>query len=175
MTWPTHLSGGIASVWFLTPLVGPTDVILLLLGAMVGSLLPDLDATQSRLSNTRIGGVQPLRYPAKLLHATLGHRGALHSFVGLALLCGGLALPLLALNLGYLALGIALGFLSHLLLDACTKSGVPLLWPSPARLHLLPVWFRITTGSPAEDIVFALLAGVNLYGLICLALTAISL
>ncbi|MBB6050734.1 metal-dependent hydrolase [Armatimonas rosea] len=173
MTWPTHLSGGIAAALMLGPLLGAESIAPTLLGAIVGALLPDLDADQSRLSNTYMFGSHPLRLPAQILHRALGHRGALHSFLGMMLFCSALGIPLLILGLGYVALGVTLGFLSHLLLDACTKSGVPLLWPDRTRLHLLPSWLLVTTGSKAEDVVFALLAAVNLYALVHIALTAL--
>lgn len=162
MTWPTHLAGGITGALLLAPLLGPDQIPLVLLGSLLGALLPDLDAPQSRLSNTRIAGMQPLRFPARLLNTTLGHRGALHSFVGMFLACGLVSLPLVVFGLAGLALGIGVGFLSHLLLDAITRSGLPLLWPSPKRLYLAPAWLRVSTGSRAEELVFALLAGTDL-------------
>jgi len=57
-----------------------------------------------------------------------------------------------------LFLGLVLGYGSHLAGDACTKSGIPLLYPDPRRLHLLPRPLRLTTGSQAEDALLPLLA-----------------
>ena len=49
------------------------------------------------------------------------------------------------------ATALLLGYFSHLMADAATKSGIRLLYPSPKRFHLLPPNFRFTTGSLAED------------------------
>jgi inner membrane protein len=48
---------------------------------------------------------------------------------------------------------LAFGWASHLLLDALTPAGVPLLWPLPARVRLPP---GITTGGLLEQVVVAL-------------------
>lgn len=113
-----------------------------------GALLPDLDATHSTIKYLRLGGhFQPFRLPVRVLSHQLGHRGPLHSLAGIALLWLGWQ-PTLAL---------ALGMLSHLLGDASTKSGVPLLYPKPGRWHLLPKDLRLTTGSPEEEAVFGVM------------------
>ena len=46
---------------------------------------------------------------------------------------------------------LLLGYASHLLGDAATKSGVRLFYPSMTRIHLLPKNLRITIGPLAED------------------------
>jgi membrane-bound metal-dependent hydrolase YbcI (DUF457 family) len=56
------------------------------------------------------------------------------------------------------AVGIAVGSVSHVAGDACTPGGVPLHWPlSRRRRWLLPTWARIPTGSLREYAVTALL------------------
>jgi inner membrane protein len=59
-------------------------------------------------------------------------------------------------------IGLVLGYGSHLLGDALTRSGVPLLYPNPRRVHLLPKPLRLLTGSWGEDGVLLLLAMVAL-------------
>lgn len=49
--------------------------------------------------------------------------------------------------------GFALGFLTHLIADGLTKSGLPLIPNAPWRMHLLPRPLRIRTGSPTETTV----------------------
>lgn len=45
------------------------------------------------------------------------------------------------------ACGVAIGFLMHLAMDACTRSGVPLFGPAWRRcVHLLPRRLRVPTG-----------------------------
>ncbi len=50
------------------------------------------------------------------------------------------------------AAGFAAGYLSHLAGDGCTKSGIPLVPRTAARLHLLPRPLRIRTGSFGETL-----------------------
>jgi inner membrane protein len=149
--------GGIVSLWLL-PLGTPYwSVALAIVFASIGSLLPDLDARESKLSNVQIGGITPLKPAAYALNRRLGHRGAMHSLMGLLFVAVTFGIPLSLFIDSFAGVGLVLGYLSHLLLDACTKSGVPLYWPKPGRFHLLPPGFRAVTGSWQEDIAFLLL------------------
>lgn len=179
MTGPTHLALGVSTVWLLRVIpgvVGPLSVQdgsspgLLIGCAALGALLPDLDATRSTVKYLRLGRrFQPFLWPARILSHELGHRGPLHSLAGITLLWVWLGLPTL-LWLGWKpALALALGMLSHLLGDASTRSGIPLLYPKRGRWHLLPPAQRLVTGSAAEDIVF----GVLLLPLLLLLFTLI--
>jgi len=167
MTGPTHIALGVSTVWLLQAvpgIVGPLSAVdgsspgLLVGAAALGALLPDLDAKRSTVKYLRLGRrFQPFLWPARVLSRELGHRGPLHSLTGIALLWLWLGLPLL-LWLGWRpSVALALGMLSHLLGDASTRSGVPLLYPRPGRWHLLPPRLRLTTGSPQEEAVFAAL------------------
>jgi membrane-bound metal-dependent hydrolase YbcI (DUF457 family) len=49
-----------------------------------------------------------------------------------------------------IAAAFSIGYLAHLLADAMTVHGVPLLWPLDFDIHLLPRPLRIRTGSFAE-------------------------
>ena len=182
----THLLVGLASLWLLEPVPGvlTSDSIgPLVLGAALGSLLPDLDATQSKLRSVSIARIQPFVPLSWLAHRAFGHRGKLHSpgawlLLGLVCLSLGLILtrqylflapnslaqPLSPLFTGlgsygpFVLLGIWLGYGSHLLADAATASGIP-GWPfTSKRLHLLPQGFRFVTGSLAEEMLLPLLA-----------------
>jgi inner membrane protein len=158
MTWRTHLMGGLAILWILAPASADT-LAQATIAASLGALLPDLDAGGSNLSSASLYGRASLRPLSLLLFRRLGHRGVLHSFLAwvVVTLMGGILSGLIAHTLA-LGVGLSMGYLSHLLLDACTRSGVPLFWPNPVRVHLLLYRLRITTGSLAEDVVFALLA-----------------
>ncbi len=164
----THALLGINALWLLEPLwmLEPWTFDRLfpwaLLGSVVGALSPDLDAPVSLLSLTSFGGVRPLALPARWLNRRYGHRGALHSLRG----WGAAALlfcPLLLIGFPAgsglsLWLGLTLGYGSHLLGDATTRSGIPWRYPNPRRVHLLPKPFRLLTGSMAEDGVMFLFA-----------------
>ena len=167
MTGPSHIALGVSSIWLLRlvpGIVGPLTAVdgsspgLLVGAAALGALLPDLDAAHSTVKYLRLGRkFQPFRVPARILSSHFTHRGPLHSLAGIGLLWLWVGLPTL-LWIGWQpSLALTLGMLSHLVGDASTKSGVPLLYPRTGRCHLLPTGWRLTTGSDAEQAIFAFL------------------
>lgn len=189
MTWRTHVAGGVASLWLLAPVLpvigipatgnpeawSNTGLLAVLAG--IGALLPDLDAAESKAKHAwfqfQLGGerirVAPLAFPALVLGTLLTHRGPLHSLLALGIAALVLGVPLALFASWPAALALLLGWASHLVLDACTKSGVPLLWPDERRIRLVPPFLRVTTGSDAEGLVFALCL-VAAFGLLLSAL-----
>lgn len=160
MLWRTHILAGISSLWLLQPVpdLFTTDALAPALAfAALGALLPDLDATESKIKYLEVGGIRPFAPLSIATNQAFGHRGLLHSpvmLVGIGLFAGLLSIwwggiPCLALWLGY-------G--SHLALDSCTSSGIRLLPSRKDRFHLLPRPLRIVTGSLAEEVVLVLLA-----------------
>jgi len=124
--------------------------------------MPDLDAQRSTIRYLRVDmgrgkRLRPFEPVAALVSRTLGHRGPLHSLLGIGVVWLLLGLPVLWIGWQPSA-AFALGMLSHLLGDGCTKSGVPLLFPRPGRQHLLPPALRLTTSSEAERRLLFLLA-----------------
>jgi membrane-bound metal-dependent hydrolase YbcI (DUF457 family) len=134
--------------------------------SLLGSRLPDADQLGSRIHRrTRLerrslvvrlaGGV--LRLPMTLFAALAKHRGATHWLlsaatvtVALTVLAGALW-PQLAAPV---AIGIGCGYGAHLLADACTPHGAPLLGPfSARRFHLLPPRCRGATGGIGDMLV----------------------
>ncbi len=107
-----------------------------------GSILPDIDTTQSGLGKF----VKPV---SRFLERRFGHRTITHSLLGMAILAA-CAFPLARAMPG-VYFYLLLGFASHLILDTMNIIGVPLLYPS--RLQF---WFisnrrwRVPYGSPAE-------------------------
>ena len=150
--------GGIALLGVLPIGLTSESIALAVVFATLGSLLPDLDARESKLSNVQIGGITIIKPLARALNRRLGHRGVMHSMMALLIVTLFVALPLSVFLDPFAGIGLALGYLSHLLLDALTKSGVPLYWPDAGRVWLLPPRLRVTTGSSAEDVIFLLLA-----------------
>jgi len=123
---------------------------------LLGSLLPDIDSPKSALGRL-------LPFVSVPLEQRFGHRTLTHSLLALAGL-GLLLLPLAFLRPGaYCAL--LLGYLSHLLADCATQSGVPLFYPSPT-VYVLPgnPRYRFHTGSLSEQ--GLLLALLLLLGLV---------
>lgn len=97
------------------------------LAAAMGGLLPDLDHPKSALGRR-------LPFLSIPLAALFGHRGFTHSLLAvgvvLALLVKlSLASPHLNSDLSWLIVPVSIGYLSHLLGDSFTPSGVPLLYP----------------------------------------------
>ena len=158
MLWRTHLFAGVNTLWLLRlvpEVVTPDRFPLLVTCAAFGSLLPDLDASSSKIRSLSVFGVRPFSPLGDVLHKRWGHRGFLHSPPAL-LWFGALLLPLaLFWSLPY-ALALWLGFASHLAMDALTPSGIP-LWRDRRKLHLLPPRLRIVTGSDIEEIVLVIL------------------
>ncbi len=145
------------------PTLGGIPIGLGLCGAaaILGALLPDLDAEDSTIQR-ELGGLGIL---VQLLGVK--HRGVLHSGLAAA------AVTLLAAAAGWwfgypdVGLAFGLGYLSHVAIaDAMTVSGVPLWWPLKKRFHLLPRPLRVRTGGPVEKLVFIVAAGALLLWLL---------
>ena len=156
----THAMAGIATLWLLEPLdlITLETVVPLVTAALFGAFLPDLDASESKLKRLSVGGITPFVPLSVALNRAFGHRGLLHSAAGLAI-----ATLVCSLPTGYwlgwpAAVALFLGYASHLLADAMTKSGIPLLYPKRRRYYVLPRGWRVTTGSLAEDAIFPLFA-----------------
>lgn len=157
MTWPTHAFFGISALWLLAPV--PPEIIgcdfgTLAAFAAFGALLPDLDASESKIKHLKLLGTsfKPFLLPSQLVHKNDQHRGVLHSLTGLGMVAV-MAAPLMWW-MGWAPLfALCLGYASHLLADSATKSGLLLFYPRRDRFYLLPHGWRITTGSIAEEAV----------------------
>jgi len=160
MTWRTHTIAGLGSLWLLSIApngVTPDNLALVAVCAALGSLLPDLDAAESKIKHLRIAGIQPFAPIAVSFFRGLGHRGLLHSLLGLLVIAAA-SLSLIPW-LGWQAVcALILGYASHLVTDAMTRSGIPWLYPHKQRYHLLPPQWRFVTGSYAELVLFPFLA-----------------
>ncbi|HEY4722417.1 MAG TPA: metal-dependent hydrolase [Anaerolineae bacterium] len=155
----SHLLIGYAAVYtahrFVLPLAAsPVDWLLVLGAASIGALLPDVDSDESAIRQAthtaRSNGCLGRILTPGISFITGGHRKFTHSLAAWGLL------TVLALMSGIqfqtlgIAVALSIGYLAHLLADALTVHGVPLLWPSNFDVHLLPRSLRIRTGSFAE-------------------------
>lgn len=155
MTAKTHLLGGIIAGELLATLIGaPTwpDAAVLISGAAAGSLIPDIDHLNSKISRSNVAS----RVTAIAVSTVTHHRGFIHTpaFVALcALLLSSAAF--LGLPHGWLlTLALAAGMVSHLILDSLNPGGIMWLWPvSRRRIHLV----SIRTRSAGELLVTAAL------------------
>jgi len=170
-------------------------IALVLVG--FGALFPDVDHPEGRLVNSHLFGIHFFRIFPWLLgligllykaltipiaalfqlfgvrlrghsfRANFGHRGITHSLLALGLLVALGELPFCPwhwLHLGFL---IGWGYASHLVADALTKQGVPLLWPLDRRFGFPPFrLLRLTTGTFTE---YAIVAALTMLCLINIA------
>lgn len=98
-------------------------------GVFLGSLLPDIDHPQSYLGRR----TRPI---SVLIFKCFGHRGITHSLLFTSIL--GIASAVWwAYNPLFFG-GLILGYLSHLLGDMTTVSGIPLFYPNKRRYRLFP-------------------------------------
>lgn len=122
----SHVVVGVA-LWAVTANVAGAPIAdpQALAAAAFGALLPDIDHPQSWAGRK----MRVVSVPLSLL---VGHRGITHS--ALAVLAA--SALLMTMGFGWVAAPVAVGYLSHLLADGLTPSGVPLLWPSKRRFTL---------------------------------------
>ncbi len=160
MTGPTHLLLGAASAVGVASAAGQP---WLLVAGIVGGLWPDLDMSETTLANWRIpissgrgrrtSYIRPFACLGVLASSTTEHRGWWHSVWAVAIF---------SIIVGYLAgwligLSFALGYLSHLVADACTPAGV-MIWPG-FKWRLLSARWQIKTGSDVEHLI-SVIAGL---------------
>ena len=152
----THVAIGVVVYGGACAFAGAPIEVAALSCAGLGALLPDVDTPNSRAGWC----VYPL---ASFLERRFGHRTITHSFVGTAIFAA-LCAPLWWWpHLAPFYWALLIGYGSHLLADAATKSGVPLAWPN-RRSWVFPGndQFRIKTGSAAElgVLLFFLVIGI---------------
>jgi uncharacterized metal-binding protein len=139
-----------------------------LVAVVVGALLPDLDSESSTLTTRRWFGFGYLFALIGLVVRTfLPHRGPLHSLLAGTLIALGVEFVVRVLSRGAIANTgwvLGAGFLSHLITDAMSLSGVALFWPAPLVIRL---WPSYRVGSLAETA----LAWAGALGLTLLSLT----
>ena len=176
MIGPTHFLLGAAAA---IPAAALAHQPWLVAVGFLGGLWPDLDLSETTLSNWRLMisapakgrravYVRPFGWLGALAQSTGEHRGWWHSLPA-ALLFSAVAIWLIGPLGGLAFLG---GYLSHLLGDAATVSGVEIL--PGRRWHLLPSGWRLKTGAPLEHLISALAAISLLFYLLPLLLNGLS-
>jgi membrane-bound metal-dependent hydrolase YbcI (DUF457 family) len=133
--------------------------------SLLGSRLPDVDQLGSRIHRrTRLErrslaaalAGRLLRLPMTLFAALATHRGATHWLLSAAMVTVALTVAVGALwpqLAAPVAIGTGCGYGAHLLADACTPHGAPLLGPfSARRVHLLPPRCRVATGGIGDTL-----------------------
>lgn len=169
----THQTIGVASSLAATAALGsePATCAIAAAAALYSSRLPDVDQRGSRvhrrtrterrhLAALALGTI--LRLPMIIVALVARHRGATHWLLTAAAVTAALTALAAALSPALvtpIGLGVGLGYTTHLLADACTPHGAPLLGPlSKRRRHLLPRPLQIRTGSAGEVAILSLAA-----------------
>ncbi len=180
MTGPTHRIGGLAAGTILISLlhINPSEGAFFITGALLGSLLPDIDNRHSSISRKwnimslfvhlgqkllrGIAGIFPNKQKDYIC-SLIGHRGLTHSVIAIFFVPGIIFLIMKDIghmNIGrMLAIGMSVGIFSHLFLDMLA-GGVPLFMPfSIKRIAFL----HIKTGGVVEWIFRILMISVFIY------------
>ena len=120
----THMAFGLLTSLVALPLAQTNKYIFISL-VVLGSLLPDIDCPNSKIS-------KKAKTLSKAIHALFGHRGFFHTiFMGAIVY-----LVIIYLTSKIYATPILIGFISHLIADGFTKSGINFLHPiTTLRLH----------------------------------------
>lgn len=149
MTGKTHIMGGIA-VTTAYAYYSNYDPTTLIISGAIGAIIPDICHGGSKIGR---------RFPvlSKIINAIFGHRTITHSLLFLVLI--GYVISLVSENQS-IVIGVLLGMASHLVLDACTKNGIKLLYPASVTVRL-PITTR--TGGVIENIVLIALTVVTIY------------
>ncbi|WP_160693448.1 metal-dependent hydrolase [Clostridium sp. C2-6-12] len=155
MNYKTHINGGILVGLYVSiqmqnkPLI-PTGVLLG--GALLGSLLPDIDHR-----NSYIG--RKVKTASKAINKLAGHRKLFHAPL-VYLLLYSIGLGMIKDNLLLMGInGLFLGILSHLILDSFTIGGLPWFYPLSKKRFSLA---GIKTNSKLEDILCGILICLNI-------------
>ncbi|MEM6254822.1 MAG: metal-dependent hydrolase [Cyanobacteria bacterium P01_D01_bin.156] len=120
-----HIPFAMSSWWLVAIATGQPIEVQSTMTAAIGGLLPDLDHPESALGRRFLLISVPLA-------SIFGHRGFTHSLLAVTLLLGLLIAIMMLPGYGYWAWLVApliIGYLSHILGDSMTPSGVPLFWP----------------------------------------------
>ena len=128
----SHISFATTFWWVYCLLMGYPITGFHTLVAAIGGLMPDLDHPKSALGRR----IPLISYPLSQL---FGHRGFTHSLlmvvILLAVLVFGTTSPSFD-GLRWMVMPLIIGYLSHILGDALTPSGVPLFYPNKKTYSL---------------------------------------
>lgn len=147
MNFKTHIAFGLLCGLFTIGFFNANPYLFFSI-VIAGTLIPDMDHP-----NSKIG--KKLGIFSKIFNFIFGHRGITHS----------LLFPLIITMIIFSLVGLeyaapfAIGYLSHIVIDALTKKGVNFFYP----LAKLRISGFIETGSIGEWVVFLLIiAGITI-------------
>jgi inner membrane protein len=148
----THALAGITIALVTAVPAPPLQLLGVAIAGAIGALMPDLDHPQAALSRR-------VWIASASLRMVVSHRGATHSLLAFV---GALILTAVSpAHWQHIVASAAVGYCSHIILDALTISGVPLLWPWGRRFSLL----SLRTGGTIERLfALAMAAGLFIWG-----------
>lgn len=161
MSGYTHAAVAANTIW-ISLLAGPVDerfLPLLIVGTVAG-LLPDMDASESKIHHaskgfTRVGSLM------------FTHRGVTHTMWAALFFT---LLSFLLFNFHPMVpLIVFSGYMSHLLLDMLNKSGVRILLPMKKKFRLVPRWMGFKVGGSLDFV----LMYVSIIGILAFFLTQV--
>ena len=117
---------------------------------LLGALFPDIDTTRS--------GMGKRLKPLSNILQYMGHRGFLHSLMGMFFSGSLLWILVLILGIQTSLMPFFLGYSSHLFLDALTPKGINILFPLKTKIK-----GPIRTDSISERILFTLFLLLAVY------------
>ena len=144
--WYTHVVFGLLlSLVFLTSIDVTSPFVFILL-VLFSSLLPDIDQKDARIH----------RYVpfTRWIQTVFEHRGIFHSLFPPVFIY----IVFLFFKLEWIGFALALGYISHLLLDGLTKMGIDLFYP--ASMHIRG---PIKTGGMMELVLFVIILAGTFY------------
>lgn len=151
MRFYTHFAFGLFSALLFLNFVNPSNKYLFLILAPLIALVPDIDKHESKVGK-KVGLF------SRIIEFLFGHRGIFHTVYPAVILF----LIFYYFNYNLIAFAILIGYLSHLLIDGLTVSGVNLLKP----LLNLNISGFIKTGGIVEHLIFVLLIVLDIIYLI---------
>lgn len=155
MNYKTHLNGGILVGLYMSLQATNVHIVptgILLGGALVGSIFPDIDHKNSYIGHK-------VKTVSKAINKFAGHRKLFHAPL--------MYLLLYSISIGMItnkffivgAKGLFLGVLSHLVLDSFTIGGLPWFYPLSKKKFSLS---KIKTSGKLEDILCGILTCINI-------------
>ncbi len=142
MLFRTHIVFSVAVYFLLIHFISMPAFVLFFV--LVSTAVVDIDIKNSKVGN---------RWYFYPIHLVTKHRGFFHS-----LLAGILFSSLVALLNMWAGFGFFVGYISHLILDCTTKSGIKLFWPFNFKISGF-----VRSGKMLEDIIFVILLLLDIF------------
>ena len=121
--------------------------VVFILVALIATLIPDIDTKKSKIGKYKI---------FRGLQFFFSHRGPIHSFTFLILICF-----LLSLWNFVIAVAFFIGYGLHLFADSFTKMGIYGFWPLKRRFY-----WKIKTGGNIENFIFSVFLVADVFILV---------